>query len=201
MIIIKSLLAINLIVFASAKNFYKDESQHSLKSDANQSKLYFPEHATSKNNRASHNRSPVEDHVRCGINEFLHPGDHANDWTCDCKPGFIYSPNDDACYEAYRRGPCRDGEIFKIVPPFKSAKCVLNECRRDGFVLFNGKCQQLDSVNACRQFQYLIGRKTYLTVNFSTLELTCADYEHTYECIGICCDSFNGTRECFQKRY
>lgn len=84
---------------------------------------------------------------------------------------------------------------------FKIPKCAQNECKKDGLVAFNGRCHQMDSVQACKNYYYLIGRKTYLSVSPITQELTCADAEEIYECNDLCCTNNKGKLECFQKQY
>lgn len=54
----------------------------------------------------------------------------------------------------------------------------------------------------CRYYEYLIGRKTYLTVKPSNYALTCADVDHRYECDDICCiDIVKGKRDCFRNKH
>lgn len=79
-------------------------------------------------------------------------------------------------------------------------KCIINQCFHEGLVLFNNQCQQLDSYTPCRYFEYLIGRKTYLTVNPSTFLLACMDVDQFYECNNYCCTSLSGRQDCFPKK-
>lgn len=183
------------IVLVSSMNINGNRKQNIIKTD----QIYFPEQMYNIN-KVSHDRIPVEDKVRCGRNEYLYPGDNLYDWTCDCKPGFIFYPADGSCREAYRRGPCRQGEILILPKSHKSPLCVVNNCRRDGYVEYNGKCQELDTFYPCKHYQYLIGIKTFLTVKPATFELTCMDVDRFYVCNGICCTSQKGIRECFRSR-
>ena len=81
----------------------------------------------------------------------------------------------------------------------KSPKCIPNQCSRDGYVYYNGICEKLDSSEPCKNFKYLIGRTTYLTVKESSFELVCADNDHTFECNGSCCVNSSGVPYCFRR--
>ncbi|XP_051166665.1 uncharacterized protein LOC127284968 [Leptopilina boulardi] len=62
---------------------------------------------------------------------------------CDCEDTFLYHPEDDSCYDAYRQGPCNSGQYFVLSSGEMVAKCIKNPCDIDGFVHYQGKCHIL----------------------------------------------------------
>ncbi|XP_070494069.1 uncharacterized protein [Chironomus tepperi] len=159
--------------------------------------FYYP-HELPIIKRVSHDRIPILDKIRCKENEYLYPGDNFLDWICDCKPGFLFFPGDARCYEAYKQGPCKNGEILVLSKSNKSPKCITNQCIRDGDVYYKKQCHSLDSSKPCEKFYHLIGRKTFLTVSHSNFELTCADDDHIFECNGLCCVHSIGQEKCIK---
>lgn len=91
--------------------------------------------------------------------------------------------------------------MHKSAGSYSVPKCTVNHCFREGLVVFNNQCSQLDSFTPCRYYEYLVGRKTYLTVQPATYALTCSDVDHLYECNDFCCTSNNGRRDCFRNKY
>lgn len=70
---------------------------------------------------------------------------------CDCKEGHIYNEGDGFCYEAYRQGPCKPGNVFATTTFANGVEnrttktgCKRNPCKIDGLYC-NGpdaKCDQ-----------------------------------------------------------
>lgn len=83
--------------------------------------------------------------------------------------GFIYYPDRDECFEAYRRGPCQFNQYLTLVKDNVIPVCVPNPCNVDGLVNFAGKCYQLDTQGPCppTHIDNLVG------VNETTLEVIC----------------------------
>ncbi|XP_051166662.1 uncharacterized protein LOC127284965 isoform X2 [Leptopilina boulardi] len=77
---------------------------------------------------------------------------------CDCQDTFLYHPENDFCYDAYRQGPCPSGYYFALSPGENVATCQLNPCRIDGLVPFNGKCHFLwESGHPCKNETLFLG--------------------------------------------
>uniref|UniRef100_A0A1B0DNZ6 Uncharacterized protein n=1 Tax=Phlebotomus papatasi TaxID=29031 RepID=A0A1B0DNZ6_PHLPP len=116
-----------------------------------------------------YNRKPIFVPGRCNDNEYLYPGDHADEWVCDCQPGFVYYPDTSVCYLVHRRGPCQENQILilpkgKVIP-----ECVTNPCGNDGLVRFQNACYELHKAGPCR-FPEL---SNVVDVNVTTLEIQC----------------------------
>lgn len=104
---------------------------------------------------------------RCPENMLLYPGDgNISTWICDCRPRYLYFPNNNSCYEAYRQGPC-SLEYYVVLPDQNVIpKCVKNPCLIDGLVFFNQNCYPLKKLGGpC-------GSKGVLNVN-TTFHLEC----------------------------
>ncbi|XP_059614294.1 uncharacterized protein LOC132260283 isoform X2 [Phlebotomus argentipes] len=115
------------------------------------------------------NRKPLFVPGRCSDNEYLYPGDHADEWVCDCKPGFIYHPDTSKCYLVYRQGPCQPRQML-VLPKGKAIpECVENPCREDGKVRFHNACYDLHKAGPC----ILPELTNVVDVNVTTLELQC----------------------------
>uniref|UniRef100_A0A182PSI7 DUF4789 domain-containing protein n=1 Tax=Anopheles epiroticus TaxID=199890 RepID=A0A182PSI7_9DIPT len=119
------------------------------------------------------NRTPVFIPGKCGTNEILYPGDHDNDWVCDCRPGHVYSPPQDSCYPLFQQGFCQSGEYVDLARPSKIVKCTRNVCTGKNEVPYKGRCVQLHRNNRLckieRRISWVIG------VNITTLELDCVE--------------------------
>lgn len=113
-------------------------------------------------------RIPVYIPEKCPENMLLYPGGGIKSaWVCDCRPRFLYFPLNNTCHEAYRQGPCNDGEyvilpVGEVVP-----KCVINPCREDGLVRYNGICYNL------RMKGGPCGPDGVLGVNGNTFQVQC----------------------------
>jgi Domain of unknown function (DUF4789) len=99
-------------------------------------------------------------------------GDNSADWACDCRPAYLYYPQNLRCYEAYTQGPCRQNEIL-VLPKGKFVPiCQGNSCGV-GKVSFNDKCAKIGSYEGCKQSPK--GAKNHiLHVNATTLALNCS---------------------------
>ncbi|CRK89033.1 CLUMA_CG002693, isoform A [Clunio marinus] len=141
----------------------------SVKSD---SSVVYPESDTNENRKPqSHMRQPVTS-SKCGEGELLYPGDTAGDWTCDCRPTFLYDPRMMKCYRAYSKGPCQANEIFCLPKSSFIPKCEQNICG-PGRVLFNNVCATIDGFEGCKQPSP--GRNTHrLLVDATTMQLHCS---------------------------
>jgi len=130
----------------------------------------FPEHGDDdKSKQNAENKKPVFLPQRCNENELFYPGDHKDDWVCDCKPGHIYYPKTDRCYSPYRQGPCLVNQFLMIAAGQYIPECLPNRCITDGLVTFKDSCHQLDKAGPCDlpELSYVIA------VNSTTLELEC----------------------------
>lgn len=105
---------------------------------------------------------------------------------CDCKPAYLYVAFYQKCYAAYTKGPCKDDEILTATAPSGIPQCVKNECPL-GHVFFNNNCYPLNREDGCKEYEKIIGRKVYLYVNPTTLQLGCLDSEEQYICANNCC--------------
>lgn len=95
-------------------------------------------------------------------------------------------PEDQKCYAAYTQGNCKYDEILTVTEVSGTPKCVKNECP-NGEVFFKNSCYPLNEEKACGKYQNLIGRKVYLVVNPTTLQLNCLDIDEKFVCSGGCC--------------
>lgn len=84
--------------------------------------------------------------------------------------GYLYHPSSDACWPAYRRGPCAISEYLTLPKTTVIPACIKNPCLIDTMVPFRGQCVQLGTMAPC-------GVNTYpaetLWVNASTLNIEC----------------------------
>ncbi|EDV94751.1 uncharacterized protein LOC6567586 [Drosophila grimshawi] len=118
-------------------------------------------------------RKPVYLPARCPRYQLLYPGDQLNDWICDCSPAALYYPETDACYPAYKRGPCKEGEMLVLYKEKVVPECVSNPCQTDGLFRIRDKCFEFGnsnhSSNPCpnKELTFVLG------VNPRTLMVDC----------------------------
>ncbi|XP_017873354.1 PREDICTED: uncharacterized protein LOC108620863 [Drosophila arizonae] len=118
-------------------------------------------------------RKPLYSPARCARYQLLYPGDQLNDWICDCAPAALYHPESDACYPAYRQGPCNDSQILVLYKEKVIPECVNNPCRQDGHFLIRDTCFEFGSMNQSKnpcpkkEYTYVLG------VNPRTLMVDC----------------------------
>ncbi|CAD6992908.1 unnamed protein product [Ceratitis capitata] len=114
-------------------------------------------------------RIPHYSPSRCRTNELLYPGDHTDDWICDCAPATLYHPDSDACHLAFRRGPCANEEMLVLAPGEVLPQCIKNACKIDGMVKINNVCYRIGQPAPCAnpELSYV------LDVNETTLMLDC----------------------------
>lgn len=132
--------------------------------------LLYPEHfETDKKKSNLQGRTPLFAPSRCKEHELLYPGDQADDWICDCAPAALYYPETDACYPAFRRGPCADAEFLVLGDNAILPVCIANDCKVDGQVKINGRCFEFGKPGTCKDanLSYVVG------VNISTLHVDC----------------------------
>uniref|UniRef100_A0A182Y3T2 DUF4789 domain-containing protein n=1 Tax=Anopheles stephensi TaxID=30069 RepID=A0A182Y3T2_ANOST len=117
------------------------------------------------------NRTPVYIPGKCSTNEILYPGDHDNDWVCDCRPGYVYAPALESCYPLFQQGFCQPGEYVDLARPSMIVRCTRNVCSGKNEVPYKGQCVQLHRNNRMckieKRISWVIG------VNITTLELDC----------------------------
>ncbi|XP_037955600.1 uncharacterized protein LOC119685402 [Teleopsis dalmanni] len=121
--------------------------------------IEFPDHFEvdkKKSNLAG--RVPLFSPTRCKANELLYPGDQVDDWICDCAPAAIYHPDSDACYIAFRKGPCKEDEMLVLAPNNVIPECIKNECS-DGEIRINKICYKFGDGAPCRNahLSYVLG--------------------------------------------
>jgi hypothetical protein len=98
-------------------------------------------------------------------------GDNDGDWACDCRPAYLYYPQDGKCYEAFTRGPCISREIL-VLPKGKFIPvCERTNCD-DGKVRFLGACAKVGTYESCRQPRPPT-KSHMLQVNATTIQLYC----------------------------
>ncbi|XP_030376021.1 uncharacterized protein LOC115625195 [Scaptodrosophila lebanonensis] len=118
-------------------------------------------------------RKPLYSPSRCKKYELLYPGDQFDDWICDCAPAALYHPDSDACFPAYRQGPCKSGEMLVLYKDKIIPECVSNPCREDNHFMIQGKCYEFGNnqghSNPCplKEYTYVLG------VNPKTLMVDC----------------------------
>nr|XP_014099662.2 uncharacterized protein LOC106624452 [Bactrocera oleae] len=114
-------------------------------------------------------RIPHYSPSRCKSNELLYPGDHDDDWICDCAPAALYYPDSDSCHSAFRRGPCEAEYMLVLAPNAVLPQCIKNTCKVDGLVKINNVCYEIGSSGPCQNahLSYVLG------VNTTTLLLDC----------------------------
>lgn len=113
---------------------------------------------------------------------------------CDCLPKYLYFPLKDACYQAYRRGPCKYGEYFvplEYDDDEMEVTCQVNPCRIDGQVLFEDNCVQIGCSGSCDNNN----PNRAVTVNPMTFALECTD-SVVVPFIGTRIDSYNSSSKC-----
>ncbi|XP_063976217.1 uncharacterized protein LOC135162056 [Diachasmimorpha longicaudata] len=66
-----------------------------------------------------------------------------NTWICDCISGFLYFPQNDSCYQPYKRGPCKSSEYLTLPKGQIVSKCQENPCKEDGLVPFRNGCHPM----------------------------------------------------------
>jgi len=110
---------------------------------------FMEEGSANKDNQNAQNKQPIVSSLRCMEEELLYPGDQNNDWVCDCKPAYLYVPQQARCFQAYRQGPCATGKYLTLPPNSAIPICESNVCNRDGQVRFNGRCYALGTTGPC----------------------------------------------------
>uniref|UniRef100_A0A8W7Q4K4 DUF4789 domain-containing protein n=1 Tax=Anopheles coluzzii TaxID=1518534 RepID=A0A8W7Q4K4_ANOCL len=134
---------------------------------------YPAEQSAIESKQNARNRTPIFIPKQCAENEILYPGDHENDWVCDCKPSksYVYHPETQQCYQMYTRGYCPSGKIIYIEPKGKHPECVPNQCA-DGKVRFMNVCAVL---NQEHQLCHLANIKLVVGIDEDTHELECVN--------------------------
>ncbi|XP_011562965.3 uncharacterized protein LOC105392971 [Plutella xylostella] len=135
----------------------------------------FPETEEVESDKNKEGRQPIYAPVICAENELYYPGDQKDDWICDCRPAFLYHPTTDACWPAYRKGPCSQGEYLVLKSTSVIPVCVRNPCYGDNFVVWNAKCVQLGTTEPCALFSRRHPSAKALGVNATTLAVSCLD--------------------------
>lgn len=85
----------------------------------------------------------------------------------------LYYPETDACYPAYRQGPCEPGQILVLYKERIIPECVRNPCNRDGHFMVRNGCYQFGNTthegNPCpyKEATFVLG------VNPTTLMVDC----------------------------
>lgn len=85
----------------------------------------------------------------------------------------IYYPETDACYPAYRQGPCEAGEMLVLYKEKSIPECVQNPCRQDGHFMIHNKCyrfgnnNEMDNPCPNKELTFVLG------VNPKTLMVDC----------------------------
>ncbi|CAH2045648.1 unnamed protein product, partial [Iphiclides podalirius] len=109
----------------------------------------FPENDENPKSANKQNRVPVFLPAKCPENELYYPGDQDSDWICDCRPGYLYHPGTDACWLAYKRGPCPAGQYLVLPKTSVIPICDNNPCIADNLVMWQGKCEVLGVIAPC----------------------------------------------------
>ncbi|XP_044731467.1 uncharacterized protein LOC123294485 [Chrysoperla carnea] len=131
----------------------------------------FPEQEQNPEFLNKNNRQPIYIPGRCPQNELLYPGDHADDWICDCAPGFLYYPLRNLCYPAYKQGPCEKKQYLVLQSDSSIPKCISNPCQRNGYVFYQNMCHQLGKLDGpCGLISTGNG---ILGVNSTTFDVEC----------------------------
>uniref|UniRef100_A0A9I3CJR1 DUF4789 domain-containing protein n=1 Tax=Anopheles culicifacies TaxID=139723 RepID=A0A9I3CJR1_9DIPT len=141
---------------------------------------YPAEQSAIESRQNARNRTPIYIPKQCAENEILYPGDHENDWVCDCKPTYVYHPQTKQCYQMYTQGYCPSGQIVYIEPNGKNPACIPNQCQ-DGQVYFMDVCAELN--------------KEHKDCVLANIKLVVGINEHTHqlECVNISGVSLNQT--------
>ncbi|ALC46463.1 CG12811 [Drosophila busckii] len=126
-------------------------------------------------------RKPLYTPARCPHYQLLYPGDQPNDWICDCAPATLFYPDTDACYPAYRQGPCEQGQMLVLYQEQIIPECVSNPCRQDGYFMIKDRCYQFgnssSNYNPCPNKDYTF----VLGVNPKTLMVDCVQLSMALE--------------------
>ncbi|BFF92757.1 uncharacterized protein DMAD_10742 [Drosophila madeirensis] len=108
-------------------------------------------------------RKPLYSPARCPRHQLLYPGDQQLDWVCDCAPATLYYPETDACYPAYRQGPCELGQMLVLYKEKIIPECVRNPCNTDGHFMIRDTCYEFGNTkhegNPCpfKEYTYVLG--------------------------------------------
>ncbi|XP_051166656.1 uncharacterized protein LOC127284961 isoform X2 [Leptopilina boulardi] len=108
----------------------------------------------------------------CPENTYMIPVDENNtQYNCECKETFIFSEQNKSCYQAYRQGPCLEGNYFIFSPSGNESKCEENPCHDDGLVPFEGNCHRIykSGIPCSDEFQVL-------TVSRNNFQLMCIHF-------------------------
>ncbi|XP_028897252.2 uncharacterized protein LOC105213883 [Zeugodacus cucurbitae] len=155
------------------QNMYIQDIAHALTElmiQLTTTQVIYPERIPMEKEKSnSAGRIPHYAPSRCKSNELLYPGDHADDWICDCAPAALYYPDSDACHPAFRRGPCEAEQMLVLAPNTVIPQCITNTCKQDGLVKINNVCYQIGGSAPCQNahLSYVLG------VNATTLMLDC----------------------------
>lgn len=73
--------------------------------------------------------------------------------------GAIYYPESDACFPAFRQGPCAAGEFLVLGNNAIVPECIRNDCQADGQVKIQNVCYELGKAGPCpnAQLSYVLG--------------------------------------------
>uniref|UniRef100_A0A182QSI3 DUF4789 domain-containing protein n=1 Tax=Anopheles farauti TaxID=69004 RepID=A0A182QSI3_9DIPT len=133
---------------------------------------YPAEQSTIESKQNARNRTPIYIPKRCAENEILYPGDHENDWVCDCKPTFIYHPDTQKCYQMWTQGYCESNRtVLYLEPNEKTPKCIPNPCEENK-VLFNNICVTL---NQEHEICHVAEIRLVVGINEQTNQLECVN--------------------------
>ncbi|XP_035896307.1 uncharacterized protein LOC118516458 [Anopheles stephensi] len=132
---------------------------------------YPAEQSAVESKQNARNRTPIYIPKQCAENEILYPGDHENDWVCDCKPTYVYHPQTQQCYQMYTKGYCPAGNVIYIEPKGKTPVCLPNQCP-DGTVRFMNVCAVLNKEHA---LCHLANLRMVVGINEDTHELECVN--------------------------
>lgn len=156
---------------------------------------YPAEQSAIESKQNARNRTPIFIPKQCAENEILYPGDHENDWVCDCKPTYVYHPETQQCYQMYTRGYCPSGKIIYIEPKGKHPECVPNQCA-DGKVRFMNVCAVL---NQEHQLCHLANIKLVVGIDEDTHELGVLTFP-TCRSTGRC-SAASGNRRAYEEAH
>ncbi|XP_052867349.1 uncharacterized protein LOC128273427 [Anopheles cruzii] len=132
---------------------------------------YPAEQSAIESKQNARNRTPIFIPGGCAEDEILYPGDHNNDWVCDCKPTYIYHPKSHRCYQLYTQGSCEPGKIMYLEPNGKYPTCIPNHCP-DGQIRFQNMCVVLNQEHKICQ---IAGINLVVGINEKTHQLECVN--------------------------
>ncbi|XP_073814706.1 uncharacterized protein [Musca autumnalis] len=124
------------------------------------SQVGFPDGLETDKSKANLNgRTPIYIPSRCKQHELLYPGDQKDDWVCDCAPAALYYPEKDACYPAFRQGPCAPNQILVLGNNAIIPECIANACGVDGQIQIQKVCYELGQAGPCpnAHLNYVLG--------------------------------------------